>query len=259
VNLLNEALVAEIDVRDFERRTGRALEVERFTHAMRTCEDLSRVLRTIALSAGMTEEMLLELLPRFAKDWKAKGKLAAGKAERLRGEIAEGWKALDVLTEIIRNVPHALECRRDRYALAWLRAPRLLREEKDTPRELKALLRRIGAAVADPKKIPRRKPTPRQTAILNVWRLSRYGDLDREEAAKRLGLADWASLERVARRYIAREKEPAHRLDSFLGSFDPGIEPDFALLPVILRPSRKDSTEADRWPAPPADGGDNFG
>src|ERR1035438_7279119 len=35
VNLINEALLAEIDVRDFERRTGRALEVKRFVEVSR--------------------------------------------------------------------------------------------------------------------------------------------------------------------------------------------------------------------------------
>lgn len=191
VNLINEALLAEIDVRDFERRTGRALEMERFVGVAR----LMRVMDD-------------------ARDCERKTGKPLTSVEELHREIAEGWKSLDVLKEIFQNVPRALECWRVRYALEWLRAPRLLREEKGTPRELKALLRRIGAAIADPTKIPRLKPDPRRERIYDAWGGRAFlGSEAREDAARALGFRSseegsgaWASLARVARRYIARAR-----------------------------------------------------
>jgi len=128
---------------------------------------------------------------------------------------AEEWKTLDVLTEIIRNVPRALECWRVRYALRWLRSARLLYAEKDLPLELKKRLRRIGSAIDKPTKWTRWKESEREQDILAVYALRhRLGEEARELAAKRLGLRSsentpaWKTLERMALRFKARAKGP---------------------------------------------------
>jgi len=133
----------------------------------------------------------------------------------LVGDLArmtpDDWKALDVLVDILRGVPNALGCWRVRYALSWLRAKRHLRDEKDLPPELKKLLRRVGDAVADPKKpgahVRERRAAPRRGAILTTWQ---YRDLLAPDAratrAEALGFADWDSLKRQALRYLGDKR-----------------------------------------------------
>src|ERR1017187_7697176 len=105
----------------------------------------------------------------------------------------EGWKALDVLTEIIRNVPQALECRRVLDTLQTLRKMWQLREamEGSLPPELEPLLGRIGAAMVDAPKLrsANRRRTSREIEILEVWeRRKHLGADERQKAAEALGL-----------------------------------------------------------------------
>lgn len=188
VNLLYEAVLAEYGVRAFERgterRPGRALVADLYDN---------RRLAFVRLSP-------------------------------------KSWKELDVLKEILYCVPNALSCWRVRQALHGLRTARRLHAERDRPREMRQLLRRIGEAIADPKKIKspwardarETERDARETEIMDTW--ERRGVLSpnaRSQEAKKLGLGSnpskkeesdaWSSVERQARRYIARAraKKPA--------------------------------------------------
>lgn len=124
----------------------------------------------------------------------------------------EDWKALDVLTEIIRKVPEALDCRRVVNMLQVLRKMWLLRGmmEGSLPPEHARLLGRIGAAIADPPKIRFGKPGPtkREMEILEVWeRRERLGPEERQEAAEALGLEGWESVKTMGLR-CARKCSP---------------------------------------------------
>lgn len=123
----------------------------------------------------------------------------------------EDWAALDVLAEVISSVPEALDCWRVRYSVGWLRANRLLHEEKEVPPRLRKILRRVGAAVADPKKlgfyVRGKRTADRRGKVLGAWKHGKGLDSEaRDGLAQSIGLADWPTLERMARRYLADKR-----------------------------------------------------
>jgi hypothetical protein len=169
VDLLSEAILTELRVREHERRTGKTLVPMDFQRT--------------DFSALTTED----------------------------------WKALEVLVEILTAVPGALGSRRVRYALEWLSAQRLIHEEKDLPAGLRKLLRRIGNAISKPRKlgfyVRGRRTEARSAEILRAYFTARNLGTDglnsnqRDSLAERVGLRDWATLARMAKRYLKADKD----------------------------------------------------
>lgn len=139
------------------------------------------------------------------------GALDAKRFPPMRGSAAslapEEWKALDLLADIIRNVPRALSCLRVRNTLEWLRVERLEHAERDLP-ALTRLLDEIGGIIARPRLWSRLE---RRISILRAWeaRSSFLSPDARDAEAKRLKLGEWKSLAREARRYIAENRRDA--------------------------------------------------
>lgn len=229
VNLLSETILAEHDVRRFERN-GKTLDWRRFSRTIGTAQrlrrersDIEKEARTIAEGPhyilGRSPEERDRATQDHQKYFAAKESTLEKRRRKLEEEwsaLGVEWKALYVLPEIIQKVRASLECWRVRYALDWLRASRLMYSEEDLPPELTELLDLIGKKVARPKKYTRWKASEQERKVLYVWGMRTYLDRDaREKAARGLGFGSgefsgaWDSLERVARRYVAgaRAKE----------------------------------------------------
>lgn len=229
VNVLNAELIAEHDVLRFER-SGKTLDWRRFarmpfegTHLRGERSAIEEEAQAIALEAegpfimlGRNEEERLRekeehqeyLAARRAKLEERRKKLGEEQAV-----IGAEWKALDVLPEIIHRVPRALASWRVRYSLEWLRGLRLMFREEDLPPELGGLLDVIGQKVAHPKKYTRWKASEQERKVLYLWGMRTHLSRDaREKRAGELGFGSgessgaWESLERVARRYVARSR-----------------------------------------------------
>lgn len=216
VNLLSGLILAEHEVRRVERN-GKTLDWGRFSRTTATAQRLRRERSDIEKEArAVTEALYISLAEspeerqREEQEYRAaRGAQNEKRRERLEEEaraLGGEWKALYVLPEIIRDAPHALECWRVRYALAWLRAQRLLYAEDDLPPELGKLLDLIGQKVAHPKRYKWR-PSERETLIVNVWGMRAHFSPDaRQKKAEALGLEGWESLKSMALRYLASER-----------------------------------------------------
>ena len=169
IDLLNRAILAELQVREYERRMNVSVDFVRFMRV-----DFS-------------------------------------------GLKPEEWKSLGALRDILANVLDAVDCWRVRYALAWLRANRVLHEAKDTPSPLRKFLRRLGDAIASPSEIEfyvrGRRTEKRRLEVLQAFaggrRLSKR--IDQDSMARKHAFSDWESLSRAARRY---RKTPAEAPDT---------------------------------------------
>lgn len=229
VNLLSETILAENDVRHFERWSGKRLEWGPFMNCTLTAQRLRRERSDIEKEARAITEGPYIILGRSPEErdratQEHQQYLAAREAtlEKRRRKLeeewsalGEEWKALDVLTEIIRNRHRAPSCPRVRIALECLRSSRLLYSEEELPLELKELLDDIGRKVARPKKYTRWKASEQERKVLYVWGMRTHLGRDaREKRAQGLGFhanenkgsTAWGSLERVARRYVARSR-----------------------------------------------------
>jgi hypothetical protein len=174
VALLNEALLAELEVQNQEKRlAGEPLRPELFGRATlrhQTRSDLDDETR----------------------------------------------RALERLPELLRTSPHALSSPRVRGALEWLRVRVMMHEDKDvleTTRWLPRLLRRIGQAISDPKKlryVSERRRDKRRAEVLNVFEWAQHLPSDKQEdLARGLRFNGWNNMQRTVlamRRGIENER-----------------------------------------------------
>lgn len=217
------AVDAELAVRLFEKRRRRVLDLEPFSKLQRF------VIQANLDRNGLIEipEDALESIPELtpeeleALDEKALDEiiLKSPKLESVPAITRKEWKALDLLTEIIRNVPLALQCWRVQAALGTLRELYASFPGKALPDELVDLLRRIGTAISKPPKDPEHEAasvSERRGAILAAWEeRASLNAKSREDLAHRLGFVrddmapggGWASLARLARKYRRTEAE----------------------------------------------------
>jgi len=218
-DLLRVAVAAELAVRLFEKRKRRVLDLEPFSKLQRFVIQASLDRNSLMEIPEDSFSLTLEELEALNEKALDEIILKSPKLESAPAITRKEWMALDLLPEIIRNVPLALQCWRVQAALGTLRELYASFPGKALPDELADLLRRIGTAISKPPKDPEHEAasvSERRGAILAAWeaRTSLNRD-ERENLAARLGYvrepmspgSGWESIARLARKYRWTETE----------------------------------------------------